>query len=141
QPGKDIATAGVRDPPRTLLEFCERFMEFLIDLLCQLPTRRFLCVVLEDMRVLERCTLSKLAGHPKARLLRQLLEMFRFYLGFEINDQTGRPLTDKDMMEKHHSRVHVLQKVVFEHYRQVLPDFPFVSSVAAGKVTSSFFFF
>lgn len=28
-----------RDPPRKLLEFCERFMEFLIDLLCQLPTR------------------------------------------------------------------------------------------------------
>lgn len=58
--------------------------------------------------------------------------------GFEINDQTGRPLTDKDMMEKHHSRVHVLQKVVFEHYRQALPDFPFVSSVAAGKVGCCF---
>lgn len=28
-----------RDPSRKLLEFCERFMEFLIDLLCQLPTR------------------------------------------------------------------------------------------------------
>lgn len=28
-----------REPPRKLLEFCERFMEFLIDLLCQLPTR------------------------------------------------------------------------------------------------------
>ena len=55
--------------------------------------------------------------------------------GFEINDQTGRPLTDKDMMEKHHSRVHVLQKVVFEHYREALPEFPFVSSVAAGKVS------
>lgn len=38
------------------------------------------------------------------------------------------------MMEKHHSRVHVLQKVVFEHYRSALPEFPFVSSVAAGKV-------
>lgn len=37
-------------------------------------------------------------------------------------------------MEKHHSRVHVLQKVVFEHYREALPEFPFVSSVAAGKV-------
>ena len=57
--------------------------------------------------------------------------------GFEINDQTGRPLTDKDMMERHHSRMHVLQKVVFEHYRKALPDFPFVSSVAAGKVIFS----
>lgn len=28
-----------REPPRRLLDFCERFMEFLIDLLCQLPTR------------------------------------------------------------------------------------------------------
>lgn len=54
--------------------------------------------------------------------------------GFEINNQTGRPLSDKDMMERQHSRMHVLQKVVFEHYRKALPDFPFVSSVAAGKV-------
>lgn len=37
-------------------------------------------MVLEDMRVLERCSLSKLAAHPNARLFRQLLEMFRFYL-------------------------------------------------------------
>lgn len=28
-----------RAPPRELLDFCERFMEFMIDLLCQLPTR------------------------------------------------------------------------------------------------------
>ena len=28
-----------KEPPRGLLDFCERFMEFLIDLLCQLPTR------------------------------------------------------------------------------------------------------
>lgn len=36
--GDERAAAG-REPPRKLLEFCERFMEFLIDLLCQLPTR------------------------------------------------------------------------------------------------------
>lgn len=36
--GDEGAAAG-REPPRKLLEFCERFMEFLIDLLCQLPTR------------------------------------------------------------------------------------------------------
>ncbi|CAN0199175.1 unnamed protein product, partial [Laminaria digitata] len=31
-----------KEPPRGLLDFCERFMEFLIDLLCQLPTRYIL---------------------------------------------------------------------------------------------------
>lgn len=36
--GEETAGGG-REPPRKLLEFCERFMEFLIDLLCQLPTR------------------------------------------------------------------------------------------------------
>lgn len=60
----------------------------------------------------------------------------RYCQGFEINDQTGRPLTDKDMMERHHSRLHVLQKVIFQHYRKALPEFPFVSSVAAGKVNA-----
>lgn len=61
-----------------------------------------------------------------------------FVQGFEINDQTGRPLTDKDMMNRHHSRVHELQKLVFEHYREALPEFPFVSSAAAGKVQRYF---
>ena len=42
--------------------------------------RRFLCVVLEDMRVLERCSLSALAAHSNSKLFRQLLDMFRFYL-------------------------------------------------------------
>lgn len=37
--GLAAAAGGGRQPPRKLLEFCERFMEFLIDLLCQLPTR------------------------------------------------------------------------------------------------------
>ncbi|CAM9971730.1 unnamed protein product, partial [Discosporangium mesarthrocarpum] len=95
--------------------------------------RRFLRVVLEDMRVLERCKLSALGRHPASRLFRQLLDMFSFYLGFEINDQTGRPLTDKDVMEGHHSRVHTLQKVVFKHFKEVMPDFPYVSSAFAGK--------
>ena len=51
---------------------------------CRVFRRRFLCVVLEDMRVLERCSLSKLAAHPKARLFRQLLEMFRFYIVSQV---------------------------------------------------------
>lgn len=34
--------------------------------------------------MLERCSLSKLAAHPAARLFRQLLEMFRFYLVSDV---------------------------------------------------------
>ncbi|CAM9599683.1 unnamed protein product, partial [Choristocarpus tenellus] len=53
--------------------------------------------------------------------------------GFEINDQTGHPLSDKEMMERHHGRVHSLQKVAFKHFAQQMPDLPFASSLAAGK--------
>ena len=35
-----------------------RFLELCIDLMLQLPTRRFLRVVIEDSRILERATLS-----------------------------------------------------------------------------------
>ena len=66
------------------------------------------------MQVLERCTLCPLgsaaessddsdsdtaAVTPRAdgKLFRQLLDMYSFYQGFEINDQTGRPLGGEEV--------------------------------------------
>ena len=43
----------------------------------------------------------------------QLLDMLKFYARFEINDQTGDPLTDHDMMQLHYNRITELQKAAF----------------------------
>jgi Intron-binding protein aquarius N-terminus len=44
-----------QQPEPGLLRYLERFLELLIDLLCQLPTRRFLRAVLLDMKVRSCC--------------------------------------------------------------------------------------
>ncbi|KAG5175144.1 hypothetical protein JKP88DRAFT_137081, partial [Tribonema minus] len=125
--------------PEGLMAYLERFLELLVDLLSQLPTRRFLRAVLLDMKVLERCTLCPLGDgaegvpRPEGKLFRQLLEMYRFYLGFEINDQTGRPLSGEEVVAMHQTRLHTLQRIVFKHYKEVLPELPFASASQAGR--------
>lgn len=47
------------------LLYCERFVEFLTDLLSQLPTRRFIRTLLEDRAILIKCRMSALFQHPQ----------------------------------------------------------------------------
>lgn len=92
------------------IRYCERFLELMIDLVSQLPTRRFFHAVLQDSQLIARCKLSKLtAGHPQGKLFNQLLEMLRFFEGFEINDYTGNALTDEDMNAQHSAKLQNLQ--------------------------------
>ena len=46
----------------------------------------------------------------------QLLDMLKFYANFEINDQTGESLTDRDMTKLHYDRIISLQKAAFVKY-------------------------
>lgn len=50
------------------LLYCERFVEFLTDLLSQLPTRRFIRTLLEDRAILTKCCMSALFQNPQGRL-------------------------------------------------------------------------
>ena len=45
--------------------------------------------------------------------------MLKFYARFEINDQTGDPLTDHDMMQLHYDRITALQKAAFVKYAEL----------------------
>lgn len=99
--------------------YCERFVEFLIDLASQLPTRRYFRVVLEDSRLLIKCRFSPLyaqMGAAEGRLFRKLVETLQFYEGFEINDYTGEALTDADMLKAHYERLHRLQTFAFARF-------------------------
>jgi Intron-binding protein aquarius N-terminus len=74
------------------LRFCERTLELLIDLLSQLPTRRFLHALLAEKNVLVKAKRSALFTAPAGDLFVQLLDQFEFYMGFPIDDHTGEPL-------------------------------------------------
>ncbi|GMH30504.1 hypothetical protein Nepgr_032347 [Nepenthes gracilis] len=84
--------------------YCERFMEFLIDLLSQLPTRRYIRPLIVDVAVVAKCHLSALYTHEKGKLFSQLVDLLQFYETFEINDHEGMQLTDDEVLQSHYDR-------------------------------------
>eukprot|EP00898_Chlorokybus_atmophyticus_P006825 jgi/Chlat1/7143/Chrsp57S06803 len=101
------------------LLYCERFVEFMVDLLSQLPTRRFVHVVVEDLALVVKCRMSSLHAHPRGRLFQQLVDLLRFYQGFEINDHTGMQLKQDEMESAHCERILSLQRLTFKKYPEL----------------------
>ena len=57
------------------LLFCERFLELAVDLLSQLPTRRFVRTLLDDRALLVKCRLAGLFGHQQGARLEASREL------------------------------------------------------------------
>lgn len=102
--------------PFSKINFCERFLELMIDIEAQLPTRRFFNVLLEDCHLVVKCQLSNLCKRSEGKLFGQLLEMLSSYTEFEIDDITGEALTLHNRIDIHYDRVLKLQKVAFKHF-------------------------
>lgn len=94
--------------------YCERFVEFLIDLLSQLPTRRFFRPLVADVAVVAKCHLSYLYKHEKGKLFSQLVDLLQYYENFEIDDRSGRQMTDDEVLQTHYERVHSFQLLAFK---------------------------
>ncbi len=45
--------------------------------------------------------------------------MLKFYAHFEINDQSGDPLSDRDMLALHYDRIMALQKAAFVKFPEL----------------------
>ncbi|XP_075007855.1 RNA helicase aquarius isoform X3 [Calonectris borealis] len=118
------------------VHYCERFIELMLDLEALLPTRRWFNTVLDDSHLVVHCYLSSLAKREKeGHLFCQLLDMLKFYTGFEINDQTGNALTENEMTTIHYDRITSLQRAAFAHFPE-LYDFA-LSNVAAVDTRDS----
>ena len=48
-----------------------------------------------------------------------MLDMLKFYAGFEIDDFTGEPLTDAQMTELHYSKIVSLQRAAFKNFDEL----------------------
>ena len=108
-----------KECPDEIVDFCERFLILIIDLEALLPTRRFFNTVLDDSHLVVKASLSPLYQRPEGHLFSQLVDQVKFYTRFEINDQTGEPLTDKEMTSIHYSRMSELQRAVFVKYQEL----------------------
>ena len=101
------------------VSYCEYFLLLMIDLEALLPTRRFFNMLLDDCHMLVKCTLSMLSKREEGKLFNELLDQLRFYARFEISDETGDPLDDKEMMAVHYDRITSLQKAVFSKFPEM----------------------
>ncbi|XP_060647054.1 RNA helicase aquarius [Drosophila nasuta] len=99
-----------------VVHYCERFLEFIIDLEALLPTRRFFNTVLDDCHLIVRALMSPLVQREEGKLFGQLLDMLKFYTRFEINDVTGNSLTDHDMTQLHYKKITSLQRAMFAKF-------------------------
>eukprot|EP00434_Breviolum_minutum_P014329 symbB.v1.2.012636.t1/scaffold853.1/size308060/16 len=114
------------------LSYLERCLELMIDLLDQLPTRRFFRPLLVDKHIVVRCKGSKVAQLPEARLVNQLLGILRYYENFEIDDTTGKPLTRREVTDLHYDRLQLLQRVCFQEF----PENPSLKQIMLINVAS-----
>ncbi|OUM62471.1 hypothetical protein PIROE2DRAFT_25518, partial [Piromyces sp. E2] len=111
------------EAPLYSISFCERFLELLIDLETQLPTRRFFNILLNDLHIIPLCYDSNLAKHTENIILFiQLLDILKFYSQFEINDFTGYSLSDGDMTKMHYSNIKQLQLIAFSKFSDELKE-------------------
>lgn len=111
---KIIDAYGLKQVDDACVLYCERFMEFLIDLLSQLPTRRYLRPLVADVAVVAKCHLSALYKHEKGKLFAQLVDLLQFYEKFEINDHVGTQLTDDEVLQSHYDRFQSFQLLAFK---------------------------
>ncbi|KAA6418260.1 MAG: embryo defective protein [Trebouxia sp. A1-2] len=114
-----IPAAKQPEANKQKLLYCERFVEFLTDLLSQLPTRRFIRTLLEDRAILIKCRMSALFQHSQARLFVQLVDLFQFYMMFPIDDHTGDPVSDEDVTAAHYEKVQQVQRLFFKHVHKL----------------------
>jgi intron-binding protein aquarius len=93
------------------LVYCERFLELLCDLQSQLPTRRYVNTLLQDLNLLPAIRLSPLYDEGSdASLLREMYDLLFHYTYFPIDDHSGKQLSRQESDELHNSRIAKFQK-------------------------------
>lgn len=100
--------------------YCERFTEFISDLQSQLPTRRYVNTLIQDIHLIPAMRLSPMYNDEEHTLLRELHSLLVHYTYFIIDDQTGAQLTQSEAYDKHCARLGRLQRVALKHFKDKL---------------------
>ncbi|POR37140.1 Intron-binding protein aquarius [Tolypocladium paradoxum] len=100
--------------------YCERFTEFISDLQSQLPTRRYVNALLQDLHLLPVMKLSPMYNDEGNTLLRELHSLLSHYTYFTIDDQTGIQLSRTEAYDKHCASLGKLQQVALKNFKDKL---------------------
>ncbi|UKZ78220.1 hypothetical protein TrVFT333_005955 [Trichoderma virens FT-333] len=104
---------------QTLL-YCERFTEFISDLQSQLPTRRYVNALVQDLHLTPLMRLSPLYNDTGSALLRDLHALLSHYTFFAIDDQSGIQLTRTEAFDRHCTQLGKLQRIALKHFKDKL---------------------
>eukprot|EP00842_Homolaphlyctis_polyrhiza_P004514 jgi/Hompol1/5063/HPOL_001001-RA len=137
--------------PEHAIAYCERFIEFMIDLEAHLPTRRHVNELLIDHLLVPKCLASGLyrrssrtqttaqndtvvisdtwglASHQPGPLFKLLVDRLSDYEHFPIDDTTGNALSGDQVMERYYSRMRAVQKISFMKLPDHLSNFALAS--------------
>ena len=109
-----------RDIGEDRLLYCERIIELMSDLQSQLPTRRYVNTLLQDMLIIPAISLSPLYESREGGLFRDLHNLLRHYTYFPIDDVTGQSLSDSDYHKERCVRLTQLQRIAMKHFKDKL---------------------
>jgi intron-binding protein aquarius len=104
----------------SILLYCERFVELLVDLQSQLPTRKYTNALIIDLHVLVAIRLSPLYKDTKNQLFRDLVGQLDHYVHFAVNSYTSAPMSDDEMHEQHCRDLAKLQRIAIQHFKEKL---------------------
>ena len=102
------------------LAYCERFLEFLTDLEGQLPTRRYVNALIQDLNLLAIIRVSLCYNRRSHGLFQDLFYLFRLFVCFSVNDQTGEQRSDQEVYELHCARLAKLQRIALKEFKSKL---------------------
>ncbi|KAF2672611.1 P-loop containing nucleoside triphosphate hydrolase protein [Microthyrium microscopicum] len=99
--------------------YCERFVELLIDLQSQLPTRRYVNTLILDLHVLPAIKLSP-AYNDASGLLQDLYFLLEHYTRFPIEDHEEKQMSISEYHDAHCKNLAKLQRISFKNFESKL---------------------
>jgi len=114
----NLAHQGNAGPDTTL--YCQRFLEFISDLLSQLPTRRYVNALFKDLHVLPILKLSALHNDEHHGLVRDQYTLLSHYMYFPVDDQTGAQFNLTETNDRHCAELARLQRAALRYFKDKL---------------------
>ena len=102
------------------MTYCERFIELLTDLESQLPTRRYVNTLVQDLNLLPIITTSLSFNKSENGLFRDLFVLLRHYVNFPVDDSSGAQYSQAQIYEKHCDKLAGLQRTALKHFKAKL---------------------
>ena len=109
---------GLMEPDT--LAYCERFLELLTDLESQMPTRRYVNALVQDLNLLAVIRVSPAFQRRSHGCLQDLYHLFQHFVQFPVNDHTGEQYSRENIYKAHCARLTKLQKVAFRDFKSKL---------------------